>query len=231
MIMGNSLTNSIVRGFGFTIGKRAANSLLNSSSYSSSSYDENPTKITNWQVVFAIILWIPLFGVVTKMGSMGGGLWFIFGLPICLMVFKIYNIRKVKAKQNEMAEFYLNEIPSLMEEVKALPLEFLITRDVINEDTPFEDIESAYEVLNRIVDKYRPLVAKYDREMVNKIGMGMYWVGMSEENLTDMKGYPTNVETKVDKSGITTKVYVYGNKQTGDILTFENGVLVTYTDR
>jgi len=225
--MGNALVNSMVRGFGFTLGRRAADSVLNSSSNHSTSGSTFSTK-NQW---ISIGFWVLGFFVVGQLHSTGAGVfWFFLGIPINLGVIKVITYFKQKKIDKGLREIYCRQIPSLMEEVKALPLQFLITNDVINDKTPFEDVESTYESLTRIVNKYRPLVEKYDRDMVNKIGMGSYWIGMTEENLIDMKGQPTNLETKIKKD-VDIKVYVYGNKQTGDILTFENGKLTEFTDR
>ena len=225
--MGNSLINSMGRGFGFTLGRRAADSVLNSSSNYSSSEGSWATK-DQWK---SIGLWILGFFVVGQLHSTGAGIfWFFLGIPINLGIFKMISYFKQKKTNEGLREIYMNEIPSLMEEVKSLPAQFLITNDIINDKTPFEDVESTYEGLNRILNKYRPLVVKYDRDMVGKISMGYYWIGMSEENLIDMKGQPTNLETKIKKDNDII-VSVYGNKQTGDILTFENGILTEFTDR
>ena len=221
------LVNSMVRGFGFTLGRRAADSVLNSSSNYSSREGTFGTK-NQWK---AIGFWALGFFVVGQLHSTGAGVfWFFLGIPINLGILKVISYFKQKKIENRLREIYMNKIPSLMEEVKSLPAQFLITNDIINDKTPFEDVESTYESLNSILNKYRPLVVKYDREMVGKIMMGYYWIGMSEENVIDMKGQPTNLETKIKKD-IDIKVYVYGNKQTGDILTFENGILTEFTDR
>jgi hypothetical protein len=223
-----NLTSSIVRGFGFTIGRRAANSMLNSSPSNYTPSESSLTKGQQWKVFG---LWVLGFFVVGQLHSTGAGVfWFLLGLPILIGVIKLINKSKIKKEQSILKENYLKEIPSLMSEVKSLPLQFGITNDVVSDNTSFEDVESTYEGLTGIVNKYRPLVAKYDRDMVNKIGMGYYWIGMNEENLIDMKGQPTNLESKIKKD-VDIKVYVYGNKQTGDILTFENGKLTEFTDR
>ena len=225
--MGNSLINSMVRGFGFTLGRRAADSVLNSSSNYSSSEGSWATK-DQWK---SIGLWILGFFVVGQLHSTGAGIfWFFLGIPINLGIFKMISYFKQKKTNEGLREIYMNKIPSLMKEVKSLPLTFGITDEIINDKTSFEDVESTYDSLERILSKYGPLMAKYDRDMVNKIGMGYYWIGMTEENLIDMKGQPTNLETKIKKD-VDIKVYVYGNKQTGDILTFENGTLTEFTDR
>lgn len=225
--MGNTLVNSMVRGFGFTLGRRAADSVLNSTYDNSSNGNTSSTK-NQW---IAIGFWVLGFFVVGQLHSTGAGIfWFFLGIPINLGILKLINYFKQKKIESGLREIYCKQIPSLMDEVKALPLQFLVTNDVVNDKTPFEDVESTYETLMRIVNKYRPLVKKYDRNMVNKIGMGSYWIGMTEENLIDMKGQPTNLETKIKKD-VDIKVYVYGNKQTGDILTFENGILTEFTDR
>jgi len=221
------LVNSMVRGFGFTLGRRAADSVLNSSSNYSSREGTFGTK-NQWK---AIGFWALGFFVVGQLHSTGAGVfWFFLGIPINLGILKVISYFKQKKIENRLREIYMNKIPSLMKEVKSLPLTFGITDEIINDKTSFEDVELTYDSLERILSKYRPLMAKYDRDMVNKIGMGYYWIGMTEENLIDMKGQPTNLETKIKKD-VDIKVYVYGNKQTGDILTFENGKLTEFTDR
>jgi|688.fasta_scaffold549684_1 hypothetical protein len=223
--MANTLVNSMVRGFGFTLGRRAADSFLDSSS----NYSSSTTSTKNQWI--AIGFWIIGFFICYLINNLGVSvLWFFLGIPINLGVIKLINYFKEKKIQKRLREIYTSKIPSLMEEVKSLPLTFGITDEIINDKTSFEDVESTYDSLERILSKYRPLMAKYDRNMVNKIGMGYYWIGMTEENLIDMKGQPTNLETKIKKD-VNIKVYVYGNKQTGDILTFENGILTEFTDR
>jgi hypothetical protein len=223
--MANTLVNSMVRGFGFTLGRRAADSFLDSSS----NYSSSTTSTKNQWI--AIGFWIIGFFICYLINNLGVSvLWFFLGIPINLGVIKLINYFKEKKIQKRLREIYTSKIPSLMEEVKSLPLTFGITDEIINDKTSFEDVESTYDSLERILSKYRPLMVKYDRNMVNKIGMGYYWIGMTEENLIDMKGQPTNLETKIKKD-VNIKVYVYGNKQTGDILTFENGILTEFTDR
>lgn len=223
--MANTLTNSIVRGFGFTLGRRAADSLLNST------YDNSSKTTSSKNQWIAIGFWVLGFFVVGQLHSTGAGVfWFFLGIPINLGVIKIITYFKRKKIENVLREKYCNEIPALMNEVKSLPAQFMITDEVINDKTSFEDVESTYESLNRILNRYRPIVVKYNREMATKIIQGYYWIGMTEENLIDMKGQPTNLETKIKKD-VDVKVYVYGNKQTGDILTFENGKLTEFTDR
>ena len=215
----------MVRGFGFTLGRRAADSFLDSSS----NYSSSTTSTKNQWI--AIGFWIIGFFICYLINNLGVSvLWFFLGIPINLGVIKLINYFKEKKIQKRLREIYTSKIPSLMEEVKSLPLTFGITDEIINDKTSFEDVESTYDSLERILSKYRPLMVKYDRNMVNKIGMGYYWIGMTEENLIDMKGQPTNLETKIKKD-VNIKVYVYGNKQTGDILTFENGILTEFTDR
>jgi hypothetical protein len=231
--MGNSLTNSIVRGFGFTIGSKAANSLTRPSTNRPTTNQviiksSLPAK-QQWKAIGIWILGIFVIGQLHNLFA--GAFWFLLGLPISLSIFKMNNRVKIKKEENQMREIYCGEIPSLMEEVKGLPMTFGITEDIITDKTTFEDVKWTYETLNKILSENRPLMRKYDRDTVRKIGMGHYWIGMTEDNLIDMKGNPTKTESKVSKSGINSNTYIYGSKQTGDILKFENGILVSYTDR
>jgi len=57
---------------------------------------------------------------------------------------------------------------------------------------------------------------------------------MTEEQVIYMKGNPTKIENTVAQSISGTEnntTYVYGNKVTGDILKFRNGILYQFTDR
>ena len=57
------------------------------------------------------------------------------------------------------------------------------------------------------------------------------WLGMSKENLIDMKGQPTQIE-RDENSRTITDVLIYGtSKRSGDVFTFKNDILREFKDR
>ena len=113
--MGNALVNSMVRGFGFTLGRRAADSVLNSSSNYSTSGSTFSTK-NQW---ISIGFWVLGFFVVGQLHSTGAGVfWFFLGIPINLGVIKVITYFKQKKIDKGLREIYCRQIPSLIEEVK-----------------------------------------------------------------------------------------------------------------
>lgn len=87
----------------------------------------------------------------------------------------------------------------------------------------FEESQASWARIKR-------LYTKYPEEEVLKITRKEYWLGMTEGHLKEMRGDPTNVEKEVSKDGVITK-FIYGNKNSGDVFVFDNGVLTSYKDR
>ena len=58
--MSSNLFGSFVRGFGTTLGRMAATSVVNNSSGSSLNYGQNlnPYRITGFQTVFTLLMWV-----------------------------------------------------------------------------------------------------------------------------------------------------------------------------
>jgi len=83
-------------------------------------------------------------------------------------------------------------------------------------------------VTEHILDKYSETLSSDD---LDKILNGVYFIGMTEEMAIDsQRRQPDKVEFEVLKTK-TKKVFVYGNKSSGDVLTFENGILTRFKDR
>ncbi len=74
------------------------------------------------------------------------------------------------------------------------------------------------------------LKEKYGEELADKLIKGEYFIGMTEEQLIDSKGDPTKIEQEVMKTK-TKMIYIYGNKNSGDVFTFVNGELERFMDR
>lgn len=79
-------------------------------------------------------------------------------------------------------------------------------------------------------EKLDYLHSKYNVGEVNKILSHEYWIGMTEEQLIDAKGKPTQIDLEQLKTK-TKKIYIYGNKSSGDVFNFVDGVLERFKDR
>lgn len=74
------------------------------------------------------------------------------------------------------------------------------------------------------------LLSKYPEDEVVKIIKQEYWIGMTEEQLIESKGKPDKVELEQLKTKAK-KVYIYGNKSSGDVFNFVDGLLERFKDR
>ncbi len=68
------------------------------------------------------------------------------------------------------------------------------------------------------------LISKYGVELGTKLNNYQFEVGMTEENIIDSNGNPTKIEVEVLKTK-TKNIYIYGNKSSGNIFVFVNGLL------
>ena len=98
--------------------------------------------------------------------------------------------------------------------------------DNIKSDCQKNTLEYTQDIANRI-NRLIQFTTKY----VNVLSEDeLTFVGMTEEMLVESVGNPTKIEEEVMKTK-TKKTYIYGNKNSGDILVFEQGKLVRFKDR
>lgn len=90
-------------------------------------------------------------------------------------------------------------------------------------------ISEVRRVINDI-ERHKELIEKYGEEIADKLVKREYFLGMTEEQLIDCKGRPTNIEREEMKTK-TKVIYIYGNKSSGDIFVFVNGELERFKDR
>lgn len=91
-------------------------------------------------------------------------------------------------------------------------------------------VQNVAKRINRLLTftlKYQNVLSESDLE---KLIDGDYFVGMTEEMVLESFGNPDKIEDEVLKTK-TKRTYVYGNKNSGDVLVFEGGVLVRFKDR
>ncbi|MCT4581074.1 MAG: hypothetical protein N4A35_06615 [Flavobacteriales bacterium] len=80
------------------------------------------------------------------------------------------------------------------------------------------------------IEKRFFLIDKYGEVSGDKLYNHDYFIGMTEEMLIDTKGFPTKKEKEELKTK-TKLIYIYGNKSSGDVFTFVNGLCERYIDR
>jgi hypothetical protein len=226
------LGNSFVRGFGSTLGSFAARSLVASAITSSNEpVDEIGKKSTKsmWMILGLVFIISALIGKYTPNDNhLGMSLFFS-----SLIIFPIVNLFVVKYKRKKQDRLIRNNlnlvINGTLEEAKS--------KEIILEipDTSSMSLYYLEELsinMKRILNKKVRLKEKYrNHEHFNDIMREVIWMGMSVENLKDIKGDPTSYEVS-ENSKTRTEVLLYGsNKWSGDVFTFKNGILTEFKDR
>jgi len=271
--MAANLFGSMVRGFGFTLGRMAATSLVSRASRRSRSYDNyetysppSPYKTGIFQKFFIMggWLWSIVYSLKTansfpqdsesysNWGAIGG-LCFILGwLPIWLF-FKLFNYitinSKIKKQEKEQQIIDEQEKTDLIPKIDSIFSE-------LSKDYPFVNLElssstdgtvewgtfkhtAETQQLKNIYAKFLSLVLQlriykakgYDNDTICNVMNKELWLGMTEQHMEDMKGKPTKTEKETMKNGKIRTKHIYGNKTSGDVLVFEDDVLVSFKDR
>lgn len=260
-IMANNLFGSFVRGFGTTLGRTAATSLVNNSSGGSLNYGHNlnPYRITGFQTVFTILMWLFILFYIAlndpyTENSKGDGYyhwfvtgWLFFGGFILLLGFKLFNYftisPKLKRQRTQKLILEQEEKNLLIPKVDSVLIE-------LKNDYPFVDLDFKFNwkenkltmgleklkiwdaTLSKLLVQLRQLKLQgYDANTMVKILNNELWIGMSEQHMVDMKGVSTKKEIEVLKNGKVVTKHIYGNKISGDVLVFEDGKLVSFKDR
>ncbi len=92
------------------------------------------------------------------------------------------------------------------------------------------DLRSTFETAQDQKKRTDYLSSKYPEDEVIKIIKQEYWIGMTEEQLIESKGKPDKIDHEQLKTK-TKKVYIYGNKSSGDVFNFVDGLLERFKDR
>ena len=222
--MGN-LSKSFVRGFGGTLGVFAAKGLLDVARDPNFRVGGLETK-RQWK---AIILWVVITTVLGfTLGTLPALLFFFVGI-VPLYLFQMWIQRKEEKKD------YEEERNSLMLEIQEVQRE--ASKHGIKFDLDWSGEVENYHLRNtleRIKQKtYKTifLQSKYEGEVLSKLINNQIWLGMSKENLIDIKGSPSQIESSENSKTIT-EILIYGkSKRSGDVFTFKNGILADYKDR
>lgn len=100
-----------------------------------------------------------------------------------------------------------------------------------------ECINNSLDYTKRVAHRINRLIQftlKYENVLsedeLSKLIDGEYFVGMTEQMLIESIGQPNKIEDEVMKTK-TKRTYIYGNKNSGDVLVFEQGRLVRFKDR
>jgi len=95
-----------------------------------------------------------------------------------------------------------------------------------------QQLKNIYAKFLVLVLQLRIYKAKgYDNDTICNVMNKELWLGMTEQHMEDMKGKPTKTEKETMKNGKIRTKHIYGNKTSGDVLVFEDDVLVSFKDR
>lgn len=131
-------------------------------------------------------------------------------------------LAKIEAEELEKEK---NDSINLLKKLKIDKYKQYNLNDIQNANSKYE-LKNIFKELQRSLT----LLNKYGNEIGNSLINHEYFIGMTIEQLIDCKGNPTNIETEVLKT--KTKItYIYGNKNSGDVFVFVNGILERFKDR
>ena len=145
--MSNVLTNSIVRGFGNTIGRRAANSMLDNRQ---TQVTNGPIKYSSFTIISGTILLGGFFG-----GIIGGILFLFVSSQISLYVgllLGMYLMYRYYVSGNKKHEIYTQEISQL--KVKVREQIDLIEAKYINQEITKREYEILIKQAEKLLEKY-----------------------------------------------------------------------------
>ena len=220
-----NLSKSFVRGFGATLGVFAAKGFLDAVRNPNYRTGGVSTK-RQW---YAMGSWI---GITALLGFTLGGafasLFFILGL-IPIFGFQMWAQKRENKKINlEERSILLSKIKEVSETAKKEGITFDLD---LNENIQNYYLENMLDRMTDKLDRVTRFRKKYEGEILDRMVEGTIWLGMSKENLLDIKGVPSQVEKK-ENSRTITEVLIYGySKRTGDVFTFKNDSLVEFKDR
>jgi hypothetical protein len=222
----SNLSKSFVRGFGGTLGVFAAKGLLDAAANSGNRIGGLSTK-RQWYVLGNWIGITVLLGFI--LGPVPATLFLIFGLIPVVIYQKRAQKKEDEKEYSEERSIILAEINSVREQANL--------SGIVKFTTDFSgDIEN-YQLRNTLnsmkakLNTVTRLSKKYEGELLDKMIDGIPWLGMTKDNLIDMKGQPTQIE-RDENSRTITDVLIYGtSKRSGDVFTFKNGFLTEFKDR
>lgn len=264
--MAANLFGSMVRGFGFTLGRMAAVATVSSFSKGSNTYSPpSPYKTGAIQKLLIVGGWLWSTVHYLKIANSVGHSSYEYGhysmlsflcltlgwLPIWLF-FRMFNYftisSKVKKEKEEKLIKDQEEKNELIPKIESIFLELKteypycsieLTSSTNDFDWDTQKFSIDVDKLKNIHIKFLTLVMTlrsyknkgYDDDTICNIMNEELWLGMNEEHMKDMKGEPTKTERETMKSGKIRTKHIYGNKTSGDVLVFEEGLLVSFKDR
>lgn len=143
---------------------------------------------------------------------------FLFiSLSVAYAIYKKFEIQRSRQKEKLEKERLL----SLLTKEHLLTGEIEQLEDLVNDENTSP---SKFEVIVNSLLKRKNLLDKYGSDIGAALYNGNYFIGMTEEQLIDSKGQPTKIETENLKTK-TKRIFIYGNKNSGDVFNFVDGKL------
>jgi hypothetical protein len=223
----SNLSRSFVRGFGGTLGVFAAKGLLEAAAKNPGYRIGGVSTKRQWRAIF---YWI---GITALLGfTLGSGpavLFFFLGL-IPIFLYQMWAQRRDDNREHEEERaILLSEIDKISEEAKLGGI-VKFTLDWSG-DVKNYHLQDTLNAMKAKLATANRLSKKYEGELLDKMLDCIPWLGMTKDNLIDMKGQPTQIE-RDENSRTITDVLIYGtSKRSGDVFTFKNGFLTEFKDR
>ena len=93
-----------------------------------------------------------------------------------------------------------------------------------------EDVDSSDDPDDKTLSRAEELFLEYGPEVTKKILNEEVWINMTEEQLIESRGYPSDEEREITEH-LEIKTLVYGNKISGSYFVLKNGKVTKITDR
>ena len=159
--------------------------------------------------------------------------WIYIG--ICVLLLMIWFVSAKNKKANENVE--KAKCDNIIKECEKLKLDGLISDSDLNDikgKINNKGSEWGKKTMDFAVSENKilnSLISMYGEEKGKKIFNNVYFLGMTTDELINAKRYKAeHIEIEVMKTK-TKETWIYGNKSSGDVFVFENGILVRFKDR
>lgn len=167
-------------------------------------------------------------------GVIGGFILFVLSGVIIGSFIANKKSEKLKAEQEKIELDKCNSIIMQCETFKLQDLMSQFNFDQIKDNIKSKGSKWGQETMDYVVKEnkiLKDLILKYGEEKGTKIFNNEYFLGMTTDELIDAKRFKTtNIEIEVLKTK-TKETWIYGNKSSGDVFVFEQGILVRFKDR
>lgn len=160
-------------------------------------------------------------------------LWIIGGSALGLIILALYwgaqSAKKKRLEEEAQVAKMKNDLDTALKNKEIYEEHYKELNAFINFSNR-DRFHKSFDNAKTIKRRHDYLRSKYSESEVQKMLNHEYWIGMTEEQLIDAKGQPDKIDLEQLKTK-TKKIYIYGNKSSGDVFNFVDGLLERFKDR